>query len=159
MIRNIHVRDLGVLAGPFVDRIQELWPPAWGKQEFDRPLGVGADGGHGPIRYRCTAFTPGESISFEFTELTGTHTLSASGTVVRHELIGDFDLAARLRWALVIRWLHDACLEDLFDNFERAAGREPAAPARWSPWVRLVRRVFGVVMKRQRQKSLDGPSE
>ncbi|SFR20974.1 hypothetical protein SAMN04488564_105408 [Lentzea waywayandensis] len=154
MIRNIHTRDLGVPAGPFVDRIQELWPPAWGKQEFDRPLGVGADGGHGPIRYRCTSFTPGESITFAFREGDGTHTLSASGTVVRHELIGDFSLASRIRWALVIRWLHDACLEDLFDNFERAAGREPATPARWSPWVRLVRRVVVGLTNRQAQRNL-----
>ena len=156
MIRNVHTRDLGVPAGPFVERVQELWPPAWGKQEFDRPLGVGADGGHGPIRYRCTSFVPGESITFEFTRLSGSHTLSASGDVIRHELVGDFGFADRVRWALVIRWLHDACLEDLFDACERAAGREPAAPARWSPWVRLVRRVAGVVV--ERQKSLDGPS-
>jgi len=158
MIRNVHTRDLGVPAGPFVDRIQELWPPAWGKQEFDRPLGVGADGGHGPIRYHCTSFTPGESITFAFREGHGTHTLSASGTVVRHELVGDFPLATRIRWALVVRWLHDACLEDLFDNFERAAGREPAAPARWSPWVRLVRRVIGALTNRQAQRNLAGPS-
>jgi hypothetical protein len=50
MVKNVHTRDLGVPAGQFVERIQELWPPAWGRQEFDRPLGVGADGGHGPIR-------------------------------------------------------------------------------------------------------------
>ncbi|MGW6448088.1 SRPBCC family protein [Lentzea sp. NPDC055074] len=142
MIRNVHTRDLGVPAGPFVERVQELWPPAWGKQEFDRPLGVGADGGHGPIRYRCTEFVPGESITFEFTGMSGSHTLSASGDVLRHELIGTFGFADRLRWALVIRWLHDACIEDLFDACERAAGSEPAVPARWSPWVRLVRRLF-----------------
>jgi len=159
MIRNIHTRDLGVPAGPFVDRIQELWPPAWGKQEFDRPLGVGADGGHGPIRYHCTSFTPGESITFAFRDGHGTHTLSASGTVVRHELVGDFPLATRIRWALVVRWLHDACLEDLFDNFERAAGREPAAPARWSLWVRLVRRVIGPLTNRQAQRSFTGPAK
>ncbi len=147
MIRNVHTRDLGVPAGPFVDRVQELWPRAWGKQEFDRPLGVGADGGHGPIRYRCTSFTPGESITFEFTDLTGHHTLSAAGTVLRHDLVGDFDLGSRLRWALVIRWLHDACLEDFLDGCERAAGREPVAPARWSLWVRLVRRSFGVISR------------
>ncbi|SMD13091.1 hypothetical protein [Lentzea albidocapillata] len=144
MIKNVHTRDLGVPAGPFVERIQELWPPAWGKQEFDRPLGVGADGGHGPIRYHCTEFVPGESITFAFSDGDGTHTLSASGTVLRHELIGDFSLGKRLRWALIIRWMHDACLEDLFDACERAAGRVPAAPARWSPWVRLVRRSLGV---------------
>jgi hypothetical protein len=151
MIRNVHTRDLGVPAGPFVDRMQELWPPAWGRQEFDRPLGVGADGGHGPIRYRCTEFVPGESITFEFTDLSGTHTLSAAGTVLRHDLVGDFNLAQRLRWALVIRWLHDACLEDLLDNAERAAGREPAEPARWSLWVRLVRRLF-LLANRQRTR-------
>lgn len=144
MVRNVHSRDLGVPAGQFVGRIQELWPPAWGRQEFDRPLGVGADGGHGPIRYHCTAFVPGESITFAFASGEGTHTLSASGTVLRHELIGDFRFATRLRWALVVRWLHDACLEDFLDGCERAAGREPVAPARWSPWVRLVRRAFGL---------------
>jgi hypothetical protein len=143
MITNVHTRDLGVPAGPFVERVQELWPPAWGKQEFDRPLGVGADGGHGPIRYHCTEFVPGQSITFAFRDGDGTHTLSASGTVLRHELIGDFGFVKRARWTLVIRWLHDACLEDLFDACERAAGREPAAPARWSPWVRLVRRTIG----------------
>ncbi|MDT7790342.1 MAG: hypothetical protein QOF58_8761 [Pseudonocardiales bacterium] len=144
MVRNVHERELPVPAGPFIDRIQELWPPLWGKQEFDRPLGVGADGGHGPIRYHCTEFKPGESITFAFRSGEGSHTLSASGNVLKHELIGHFSLGTRLRWALVTRWLHDACLEDLLDNFERAAGREPAAPARWSLWVRLVRRALGL---------------
>ncbi|SDG31170.1 hypothetical protein SAMN05216553_10759 [Lentzea fradiae] len=149
MIRNVHTRDLGVPAGPFVERMPELWPPAWGRQEFDRPLGAGADGGHGPIRYRCTELRPGESVSFEFTRMSGTHTLSASDTVIRHELVLNPGPATWLRWAFVVRWLHDACLEDLFDNFERAAGREPAAPARWSWWVRLVRKA---VVRRQKQR-------
>jgi hypothetical protein len=147
VVRNVHERELPVPAWPFVERIQELWPRQWGTLEFDRPLGVGADGGHGPIRYRCTQVTPGESITFEFTELSGTHTFSAAGNVLRHELIGDFGFADRLRWALVIRWLHDACLEDLLDNCERAAGRAPAAPARWPIWVRLVRRVSGLLSR------------
>ncbi|MET9631959.1 SRPBCC family protein [Lentzea sp. NPDC006480] len=149
MVRNVHERELPVPAGPFVDRIQELWPVAgWPAMRFDRPLGVGADGGHGPIRYRCTEFEPGESITFAFSSGEGTHTLSASGNVLKHELVGNFRLATRLRWALVTRWLHDACLEDLLDNFERAAGREPVAPARWSPWVRLVHRALGLVSSR-----------
>lgn len=147
MVLNVHSRELPVPAGPFVDRIQELWPPLWGKQEFDRPLGVGADGGHGPIRYHCVAYEPGSSITFAFAGNEGTHTLSASGTVLKHELVGNFGFAARLRWAFVIRWLHDACLEDFLDGCERAAGREPAAPARWSLWVRLVRRGFGLISR------------
>jgi hypothetical protein len=151
VVRNVHVRELPVPAGPFVERVQELWPVAgWPAMEFDRPLGVGADGGHGPIRYRCTAFEPGSSITFEFVGLSGTHTLSAQGNLLRHELVASFDLAGRLRWALVVRWLHDALLEDFLDNCSRAAGDPPVAPARWSPWVRLVRRVFGM---RDRQSS------
>ncbi|MGZ3143158.1 SRPBCC family protein [Lentzea chajnantorensis] len=149
MIRNVHSRDLGVPAGPFVERIQELWPPAWGRQEFDRPLGVGADGGHGPIRYHCTELIPGSSITFAFASGEGTHTLSAAGTVLTHELVGEFAPLTRLRWALVVRWLHDACLEDLLDACERAAGREPARPARWSPWVRLLRQGLGMLTKRR----------
>jgi hypothetical protein len=40
---------------------------------------------------------------------------------------------------LVIRWVHDAVVEEMFDNAERAVGHEPARPARRSPYVRLVR--------------------
>ncbi|TWP50269.1 SRPBCC family protein [Lentzea tibetensis] len=149
MIRNVHERVLSGDAGFAIDRIQELWPPAWGRMEFDRPLGVGADGGHGPIRYRCTAIEPGRRVEFAFTGLTGTHVLEADGTTLRHTLLGDFPLLPRLRWAFVIRWLHDACLEDFLDRAETAAGRPPERPARWSVWVRLVRRVF--VRRAQRQ--------
>jgi len=35
--------------------------------EFDRTLGVGARGGHGPIRYFIEEYVPGESIKFRFT--------------------------------------------------------------------------------------------
>lgn len=149
MIKNVHERVLPGPAGFAVDRIQELWPPAWGAMEFDRPLDVGADGGHGPIRYRCTAYEPGHRVEFAFTRLTGTHELVADGNTLRHTLIGDFSLKDRLRWAFVIRWLHDACLEDVLDAAETAAGRPPKRPARWSPWVRLVRKV---VVRAQRQR-------
>ena len=47
----------------------------------------------------------------------------------------------RVVWPLVIRWLHDAVVEDLFDRAEQALGTGPAQPGRWSPWVRLLRRI------------------
>ncbi|WP_412543872.1 hypothetical protein R8Z50_15690 [Longispora sp. K20-0274] len=48
----------------------------------------------------------------------------------------------RILWPLVIRWMHEALVGDLFDNAERAAtGRIAGRPARWSPWVRLLRRL------------------
>ena len=33
---------------------------------FDRPLAMGAVGGHGPVRYRVEAYTPGQRIVFRF---------------------------------------------------------------------------------------------
>ena len=49
----------------------------------------------------------------------------------------------RLLWPLGVRWIHDAVLEDLLDRAEAAVGAGPARPARWSPWVRLLRRLDG----------------
>lgn len=143
MIRNVHERVLAADAGPLIDRIQEVWPTSkWPPIVLDRPLGVGADGGHGPIRYRCTAYEPGRMVEFTFSPamgMNGTHRLEADGNVLRHTLIGHPAFATRIRWAVAIRWLHDACLEDLLDNAETALGTPPAKPARWSPWVRLLR--------------------
>jgi hypothetical protein len=48
---------------------------------------------------------------------------------------------AALTWPLIFRPLHEALIEDSLDDAERALGGEP--PAReWSPWVRLLRRLF-----------------
>ena len=38
-------------------------------------------------------------------------------TVLRHSVIAHpTSLAMRLAWPLAIRWLHDACVEDIFDT-------------------------------------------
>src|SRR5262249_21619460 len=50
--------------------------------------------------------------------------------------------AMRLLWPVAVRFMHDAVLEDLLDRAEAAVGCGPARPARWSPWVRLLRRRF-----------------
>ena len=145
MIENVHERRLPVDAGPFVDRILELWPDGWPRMTFDRPLGVGADGGHGPIRYTCTAYEPGRRIEFAFKHLNGTHVLEADGDILRHTLITHPTRPLRwVRWVFVIRWLHDACLEELLDNAETAAGRPPEQPFRRSPFVRLLGRAAGI---------------
>ncbi|MEM1418366.1 MAG: SRPBCC family protein, partial [Myxococcota bacterium] len=47
-----------------------------------------------------------------------------------------------LYWSLVVRPLHDALIEDAFDNAERALTGDVARPARWSLRVRLLRRVL-----------------
>ncbi|WP_206062902.1 hypothetical protein [Nocardioides piscis] len=45
---------------------------------------------------------------------------------------------------LAVRWFHEALMQDLFDNAERqVTGTVAGRPARWSPWVRALRRVAG----------------
>jgi hypothetical protein len=154
MVRNVHERLIPVPVerlAPLVDHPDGSWPaPEWPALVLDRPVSVGARGGHGPIRYHVTAYEPGRRVAFAFDPgmgLSGTHTFTVEpagpdATLVRHVLEGDVTGSARLRWALVIRWLHDALLEDLLDRAETAVGTGPARPARWSPWVRLVRRAL-----------------
>jgi hypothetical protein len=48
-----------------------------------------------------------------------------------------------LGWPLAVRWLHDALIEDLLDNAELAATGTVRRPARWSPWVRMLRAHLG----------------
>ncbi|MEV8436613.1 SRPBCC family protein [Actinosynnema sp. NPDC051121] len=146
MIENVHTRLFPDSDG-LVDRLVELWPSdRWPPLVLDRPLGVGADGGHGFVRYRCTHHTPGRRAEFVFDPrigMVGTHVLEAVPGGLRHTLTGRPRGAMRLVWPLAVRWLHDALIEDLLDNAARAAGHPPVRPARWSPWVRLLRATAG----------------
>jgi hypothetical protein len=156
MIHNVHQRELrttearlGELLGEIGGPADPFWPRRWPRLELDRPLGVGADGGHGRIRYTVTDYQPGRRVVFRFqtpTPFDGTHrfeVLPGSGpdtAVLRHVLEGrPLGVQGWLSWVLVIRWLHDACLEDLLERAARAVGDPPARPARWSAWVRLCR--------------------
>jgi hypothetical protein len=155
VVRNVHERIVPApieQVGPLLDRIggpdDVLWPaPGWQPMVLDRPVAVGAAGGHGSIRYRVTGYEPGRKVEFEFTPgqgIDGWHTISAEPagpdrTVLRHVAEGRLSGVMRLAWPLAIRWAHDAVLEELLDNTERAVGVEPARPARRSAWVRLLR--------------------
>jgi hypothetical protein len=155
MIRNVHERLVPApveRVGPLLDRLggpdDELWPsPGWQPMVLDCPVAVGAVGGHGSIRYRVVGHVSGRKVEFEFLPgqgLAGTHTITADPagpdrTLVRHVVEGRVFGVMRPAWALGIRWAHDAVLEELLDNAERAVGVEPARPARRSPWVRLLR--------------------
>ncbi len=154
MVHNVHERLIPVPAprlAPLVDRPEYAWPaPQWPALVLDRPVAVGARGGHGPIRYRVTEYEPGRRVAFAFDPgmgLAGTHAFTVepagpSTTLVRHVLEAEPAGFVRVRWALVIRWMHDALLEDLLDRAEATVGTGPVAPARWSPWVRLLRRAM-----------------
>ncbi|MEV0704435.1 SRPBCC family protein [Saccharopolyspora sp. NPDC050389] len=152
-IRNLHVRRLPVdedAAGALIDSLasphDELWPhDRWPAMRFDRPLGVGATGGHGPIRYQVVAYVPGRWIRFRFTAprgFDGIHEFTvhreSDGTSLHHLLSMHARGPARITWPILWRPLHDAALEDSLDRAERNTTGTVRAPARWSWLVRLL---------------------
>jgi hypothetical protein len=170
MIENVHRRVLRAPAGhagELLDSLSgpddRLWPsPPWPPMRLDGPLAAGATGGHGPIHYTVEEYRPGRGVRFRFvppTGVDGTHELSvipvdAHRVEVRHTLVGTPAGAMRLGWPLAFRWLHDALLEDLLDNAERELTGTVARPARWSPYVRLLR---GLARNRRKLTTLTTP--
>ncbi len=160
---NVHTRWLPVSAaeaGALIDSLagpdDRLWPTGdWPPMAFDRPLGVGAVGGHGPVRYTVRHYVPGEWARFGFTGPRGFHGFheftvhtGADGSVaLRHTLAIQPTGPARLTWPLAFRWLHDALLEDGFDRAERALTGTVASPARWSWYVKLLHAISARVLR------------
>lgn len=154
-MRNVHERVIDapadVVGAMLMDLGQKgdrLWPsPAWIPMKLDRPLGVGADGGHGPIRYHVTEYEAGRRVRFEFHERTGVtghheftvEPVGANRSLARHDMTVEPHGLMRILFPAVIESMHDAVLEDLFDNLERAATGTVKMPASWSAWVRICR--------------------
>lgn len=153
-MRNVHCRTIPVPAdrvGGLLDRLatvdDALWPsPAWAAMRLDRPLGVGARGGHGPIRYEVVAHDPGRRVRFAFDPqvgIVGWHEarvvdVDANQCRLVHEIRATARGAMVLLWPTVVRRLHDALVEDLLDNAELATTGRVAHPAVWSRPVRVL---------------------
>jgi hypothetical protein len=150
---NIHQRtiarpttEVGRLLDSLASDQDLLWPRGlWPAMRFDRPLAVGADGGHGPVGYAVIEYEPGRRVRFRFSRpagFNGWHELEVlpqgDGTLIRHTIEMDATGPALLTWPLAIRWLHDACLEDAFATAEASLGLTPTVVP-WSPWVKLLR--------------------
>ncbi|MBC7909406.1 MAG: SRPBCC family protein [Pyrinomonadaceae bacterium] len=158
MIKNTHERiihaqvsEVGSLIDGLASRDDALWPATnWPPMRFDRPLRVGAVGGHGPIRYFIESYEPSRSITFRFTApkgFIGTHGLAVEEIApnvvrLRHVLTMRVKGLARLSWPLAFRWLHDALVEDALDRAEAHFASKPLNKNRWSLWVRLLRRLM-----------------
>ena len=166
-IYSLHQRDLAVPARRVASLLEELgtgrdrlWPSNhWPPLLLDRPIAIGASGGHGPIRYDVECLEPG-SVRFRLTGppgFTGTHefdvAVTGSGCRLRHVIDGSIRGWMLLRWPLVFGPLHHALMEDALDNAERAVAGAVATPARWSAWVRLLRWAMG---RRRRQRRSSG---
>ena len=122
----------------------ERWPP----MKLDRPLQVGAAGGHGPIRYRVESYEPGRRVRFRFLApkgFVGTHGFDveeacAGASKLRHVIEMRTEGVAVLNWFLAIRPLHDALLEDALDKVE-GAFRDVGPGRAWSRRVVFLRRL------------------
>ncbi|MEV4431452.1 SRPBCC family protein [Streptomyces sp. NPDC049585] len=157
-VYNVHERSLdakpaevGALIDGLASENDRLWPGApWPPMRLDRPLGVGARGGHGPVRYSVAAYVPSVWVRFAFEGprgFDGFHEFAVFGdadgrTRLRHTLARGSRGSARLTWPLFWRWLHDACVEESLDRAERALTGSVARPARRSPYVRVLLRLL-----------------
>jgi hypothetical protein len=153
-IRNVHERGfdfplarVGSLIDSLASSDDHLWPKEkWPPMRFDRALGVGAIGGHGPIRYAIEEYRPSRLILFRFLSprgFVGTHRFEATEqegrSFLRHVLEMHATGPAMLSWPLVFRPLHDALIEDSLDKAGVSLGNAPQNPARWSTLVRVLR--------------------
>src|SRR2546425_6352985 len=101
-VRNVHERRFSGPPGQvaaLLDRLaspsDRLWPASrWPRMHLDRPLQIGAVGGHGPIRYYVEAYEPGASVRFRLQAPRGFDGFHAfeivstggEGTTLRHVL-------------------------------------------------------------------------
>lgn len=164
MVTNIHERlihaplsQIGGMIDKLASREDVLWPrDRWPPMRLDRPLGVGAAGGHGFVRYSVEAYEQGRYIRFRFSAprgFIGTHEFEIEETApdvvrLRHVIKMRLEGVARLTWPLAIRWLHDALVEDALDRAEAFAAKAQVKPREWSLWVKLLRRVAGTSKRR-----------
>lgn len=153
-VLNIHERELPVspaLAGALIDSLSSredaLWPVhSWPQMKFDRPLNVGAAGGHGPVRYFVEEYTPGRTIRFRFTGpkgFNGYHgyeilNLGSQGCLLRHTLEMTAQGGAIISWPIAFRPMHDALIEDSLALAQASLGL-PLRVQKWSAWVKVLR--------------------
>ncbi|MFE5857418.1 SRPBCC family protein [Streptomyces sp. NPDC056500] len=156
-VYNVHERllsakeeDVGALVDALASDDDRLWPHgSWPRMTLDGPLTTGAAGGHGPIRYTVAAHVPALWVRFAFSGprgFDGFHEFTVlpvddGNTLLRHTLAMRTHGPARLTWPALWRPLHDALLEDSLDRAELACTGTVARPARWSAYVRLLRRL------------------
>ena len=120
----------------------------WSLMKLDKGLQVGSKGGHGLIKYFVTEYQLEKSITFQFdmTGFEGFHRFSliqlgSDKTELSHTINMTTTGSATLKWALAIRWLHDAYIEDGFDKVEDHFKMERRR-SNWNFHVRLLRKVM-----------------
>jgi hypothetical protein len=154
---NVHERTIAASAarvGALLDTLasadDKFWPHEnWPGVKFNAPLQVGATGGHGTGPYTVSSYTPGQRLRFEFRGgRQGYHEFTVQKVddtmcLLRHVLKAELMLKSAWRWYFLIRPLHDALIEDLFDKVEGQVARIER-PHVWSSRVQKLRRQRGM---------------
>ena len=149
---NIHKREIQQpkteLAKLFntlaTDNDMMLATDKWSPMKLDKGLQIGSKGGHGPIKYFVTEYKPEKSITFQF-DLKGFNGFHRFDIIEletnKIELTHIIDMttigSATLKWALAIRWLHDAYIEDAFDKVENHFTKDKKS-TEWNLCVRFL---------------------
>ncbi|MET4097603.1 hypothetical protein ABIB51_004559 [Arthrobacter sp. UYCu712] len=165
MVLNVHEReivaslkDVGTLIDSLASKSDLLWPrKEWPSMRLDQPLGVGAAGGHGPVRYFVASYEPGRRVEFQFTGPAGFHgnhaftaiRLTEQLTMLRHELALSPRGPAMFTWPIFFRPLHDALIEECLDRAEYECDARSDFPSRRSMWTRILRASLSVPMGRR----------
>ncbi|MGH2969244.1 MAG: DUF3995 domain-containing protein [Solirubrobacteraceae bacterium] len=154
-ISNVHVREImapAAVVGELLDTLGSADDRVWATDiwvaepvVFDRPLRVGADGGHGSIRYSVIEYEPGRRIVFEFSPdggLSGTHGFELEALARDQCRLTHFLEAETSRWMrpivpILIGW-HDAMVETAFDRAELGATGSLEQRTRIPRWLRIV---------------------
>lgn len=160
MISNMHERKIsasaelvGSLINSLSSRNDRLWPHKdWPNMRLDGALGLGAAGGHGPVRYFVSGYIPGQRVEFAFTGpsgfngrhvFTATH-VSLNSTLLRHELYILPRGVAIITWPLFFRPLHNALIEECLDRAEQECGISVVFPSQRSLWTKILRFAFSL---------------
>src|SRR5690625_3273095 len=159
-VDNVHSRvfptdsleQVGALIDGLAGDDDRFWPRQnWPAMRFDRPLAVGASGGHGPIRYDVAEYQPRRRVRFAFTKPAGLHGYHewaarpvAGGCELRHRLVADTTGWPALSWPLIWPSMHDALIADALDNAAAHVGAA-SRPARWAGYVGALRPIAGLV--------------
>jgi len=154
---NIHKRTINqpkakvsLLFKTLATNDDEIWPSEkWPAMRFNEGLKVGAKGGHGIVRYTIVSFKEGEHIKFKFTKpegFIGTHKLmikefSDIETEMIHEIKMNTSFKRTILWTTVIRWLHDALIEDAFDKVENHFSSK-VKETKYNFWVKYLRQNY-----------------
>jgi hypothetical protein len=154
-IHNAHTREIAApmeVVGEILDTLGSPGDRVWARDiwvaepvVFDRPLGVGADGGHGSIRYSVIEYEPGRRIVFKFSPggaLSGTHRFELEPLGPDHCWLTHVLETETAHWMrplvpILIGW-HDAMVETAFDRVELEATGSLKQGTHIPRWLRIV---------------------